>query len=202
MEKREGRTWRETVGDIAKERGYSVENAVAEYDKLIEVDRISEESAADQAIDWVSPRGSHGQWANPAFDRPLRDQDDPIFRAFARLAHAYAERTGEDLSGALLHSGAFHELTDGCESQREVSVNVAKLARRLNNIHPTPARYLPPARHIMCQAEDMGGWPACDRPATLRTRETFDGKHRHYCTDHRVNRHVWNADELEEIPQS
>lgn len=46
----------------------------------------------------------------------------------------------------------------------------------------------------------MGGWPACDQPATLRTREKVWGKHWYYCAGHSVNRHVWHADELEPIP--
>ena len=46
-----------------------------------------------------------------------------------------------------------------------------------------------------CQAEDMGGWPACTNEATLRTKDPEN--RRYYCEFHRINRHVWKGDELE-----
>lgn len=49
----------------------------------------------------------------------------------------------------------------------------------------------------MCQAEDMGGWPACNKPATLQTKQ--GSYRRFYCDDHKLNRHVWKDDELEPI---
>lgn len=203
IEKREGRTWRETAEDLARECGYNVKTVLAQYDKHIEVDALREPDAVDQALDWADPtRGHRPSYAATFwFDRPLSDQKDPVFRAFARLARAYAERVGEDIEGALLHSGAFHELSDGCETQHDVSVNVCKIARRLNAIHESPARYLPPKRFRVCQAEDQGGWPACDEPAELQTKAVEDGKRRYYCLRHRTNRHVWSADEVEPIAE-
>lgn len=48
----------------------------------------------------------------------------------------------------------------------------------------------------MCKAEDMGGWPACSAPATLRTR---DPSPKCYCDSHKINRHVWPGDMLDPI---
>ena len=52
-----------------------------------------------------------------------------------------------------------------------------------------------------CQAEDMGGWPACEEIATLQTiKPDEQGERRYYCEAHRINRHVWYPDiELEPI---
>jgi hypothetical protein len=49
-----------------------------------------------------------------------------------------------------------------------------------------------------CQAEDMGGWPACDRDATLQTKEA---PRLYFCADHVTNRHVWHESELEPIDE-
>ena len=48
-----------------------------------------------------------------------------------------------------------------------------------------------------CQAEDMGGHPACDNLAALQTIEDVD--RRYYCLNHKTNRHVWKEEELEPI---
>jgi hypothetical protein len=45
---------------------------------------------------------------------------------------------------------------------------------------------------IACQAEDMGGYPACDLPATLQTKSE---PRQYYCAFHRMNRHVWRPEE-------
>jgi len=55
----------------------------------------------------------------------------------------------------------------------------------------------PEAPKAKCQAEDQGGWPACDKPATLQTKTE---PRRYYCAEHKTNRHVWREDELEPIP--
>lgn len=53
---------------------------------------------------------------------------------------------------------------------------------------------------MRCQAEDQGGWPICDQPATLQTRHE---PRSYYCAAHRINRHVWRPDEeLEPMPVS
>lgn len=51
-----------------------------------------------------------------------------------------------------------------------------------------------------CQAEDMGGWPACDSPAEFQTKVE---PRRFYCAGHRKNRHVWRPkEELEPMVTS
>jgi hypothetical protein len=47
-----------------------------------------------------------------------------------------------------------------------------------------------------CQAEDQGGHLICDQPATLQTKRAPIG---FYCEAHRINRHVWDKNELEPL---
>lgn len=91
-----------------------------------------------------------------------------------------------------------HDICEPCSS-----IEAAELRRRADDLDAEIERSrtaIEAARPPRCQAEDMGGWPACNNDATLQTKVALgDGKRRFYCGDHRVNRHVWSPEELEPI---